>query len=104
MFTSYLGRVYSVPAVITELRSTVTAGTEYSARGIWLGKSESSTVLELIVGDGTQLDRVFRNAHRAATALGESAILVTAEEISAALIADTGDRLPITNTIMATIS
>ena len=102
MFTSYLCRVYSVPAVIDRLASSLYSGFIVQGSGIWMGDREPSAVLE-IVCDQSEFDRIAEQAHSIANDLGESSILVTATETRARLVNSAGDWLPVTSSILATI-
>ncbi len=102
MFTSYLCRVYSSAAVIDRLASSLYSGFITQGSGIWMGNRETSAVLE-IVCDSSEFDRITSQAHSIANDLNESAILITATETRASLVNASGDRLPVTSSILATI-
>lgn len=102
MFTTYIGRIYSVPDVIDTLAETLNFGTITYGSGIWLGARESSAVLE-VIADGSEIERIIGRANQIATQLGEESILASAMETSAGLILANGDRLPVAKSIMETI-
>ncbi len=103
MFTSYLCRVYSVPAVIDRLAASLYSGFIVQGSGIWMGDREPSALLE-IVCDGSEFDRIEDQAVRIAEDLNESLILVTRTETNATIVSTaSGDRLPVTSSILATI-
>ncbi len=102
MFTTYIGRIYSVPDVIDRLADTLNFGTITYGAGIWLGHRESSAVLE-VIADGSEIDRIIGRANQIAADMGEESILALAMETNAALVLANGDRLPVAGSIMETI-
>ena len=102
MFTSYICRIYSIPAVIDRLAPSLYSGFITYGSGIWMGDRERSACIE-IVCDSSEFDRIVGQANAIANDLEESTVLVTATETRASLVNASGDRLPVTSSILATI-
>ncbi len=102
MFETFRARIYSVPPVIDLLAEHLRSGFIVQGTGIWLGKREHAAILE-VVGDQSEIDRLISQASQVATDAGEASILATALQLNAALVTETGERLPVVSSILETI-
>ncbi len=102
MFETLRVRIYSAPSVIDQLADGLRSGFMVTGTGIWLGDREPSSVIEL-VADGSEIERVIAQASQLATRADENSILATVTELNAALITQTGERLPVIGSILETI-
>lgn len=102
MFETFRARIYSAPLVIDQLADYLRSGFIVQGTGIWLGKREHAAILE-VVGDESEIDRLISRATQLATDAGETSILATATQLSAALVTGNGERLPVVSSILETI-